>query len=250
MKSILAMLLLCAFSVSLAVAQEEPIPPKRTRAPKFGAFGGFTPGWLSVDVGTLNKFLEGGKGAPLSNNGVFLFGGAGAAYIMVVPNLRIGGMGMSGTSTSTSLDAIGIRRDATLSVGFGGVTIEYVVPVIERLDVAFGIMLGRGGIDLTLTQTNGSSDTWAGEQSYLGSGLGNPPNNVTRTLTSSFFVWVPAVNVEYALLGWLGVRVGASYVGMSFPSWKVDGNYDLLGVPGDVTGKGFMVNAGVFVGTY
>jgi hypothetical protein len=63
-------------------------------------------------------------------------------------------------------------------------------------------------------------------------------------------VWVPAVNIEYGILGWLGVRLGASYVGMSAPSWTVDDQYDLLGVPSKVSGKGFMVNMGIFIGTF
>jgi hypothetical protein len=231
-------------------SQEEPIPPKRSHAVKIGALGGFTPGWLSVDVGPINDFLSAGKGAPLNNNGVVLYGGAGAAYILLVPNLRVGGMGMGGSIESTSLDALGIRRDAKLHVAFGGVTVEYVIPLIEHLDLAAGAMIGTGGIDIILRQNNGGFDDWLTEQRYLGTGLGAPTNNVSRKLTGSYFVWVPAVNIEYGILGWLGVRLGASYVGMSAPSWTVDDQYDLLGVPSKVSGKGFMVNMGIFIGTF
>ena len=41
-----------------------------------------------------------------------------------------------------------------------------------------------------------------------------------------------------------------AYVGMSFPAWEVDGEYELLGVPSDISGKGFMIQAGLFVGTF
>jgi hypothetical protein len=58
------------------------------------------------------------------------------------------------------------------------------------------------------------------------------------------------VNLEYAFLGWLGMRAGVSYVGMSGPSWKVDDNFDLLNVPSGVNGKGWMINLGVLVGTF
>jgi hypothetical protein len=37
---------------------------------------------------------------------------------------------------------------------------------------------------------------------------------------------------------------------MVAPTWKIDSNYDLLGVPSDVNGNGFMVNLGVLVGTF
>jgi hypothetical protein len=37
---------------------------------------------------------------------------------------------------------------------------------------------------------------------------------------------------------------------MASPSWQVDDKYDLLGVPSKISGKGFMINAGLFVGTF
>ena len=250
------LLLLILAGVSTLPAQDDPvapIPPKRSRAAKVGAFGGFTPGYLFVDVAPINDFLVPAHGAALKNDGVFLFGGGGSAYIMFVPNLRVGGMGLGGQISSTSLDGAGIRRDAELGVAFAGVTIEYVLPVIDRLDVAVGGMLGGGGIDLTLRESAGGSLTWSGEWGNFGSGNyqnGGQVTNISRKLDGSFFVWVPSVSIEYAVLGWVGARLGASYVGMSAPSWTVDDKYDLLGVPGEVNGKGWMINAGLFVGTF
>jgi len=228
--------------------EEEPIPPKRSKMGKVGAFGGLMPGWLSVDVGPINDFLVAGGGAPLKNNGVFLWGGGGSAYIMLVPNLRVGGVGMGGSISSTSVDAFGVRRDAELKVGFRGVTVEYVIPLSERLDISAGTMLGGGGIDLVLRRDVGGINLWGSEQQIFENGV--PVFNSKRTLSGSYFVWVPSVNLEYSLLGWVGVRAGVSYVGMSSPSWTVDDNYDLLGVPDNVSGRGFMVNAGLFVGTF
>jgi hypothetical protein len=250
MRKLSLILILAACVCGSAYSQEEPIPPKRSRMVKVGLFGGFTPGMLFPDVKPINDFLSAGKGAPLKDNGMFLWGGAGAVYIMLVPNLRVGGVGMSGRLTSTSLSTLGIRRDAELRIGYGGVTIEYVIPIVERFDCAVGAMLGAGGIDLTLRQSNGGANTWAGEQNYLSTGLGAPANNITRVLTGSFFIYIPSVSFEYSFLGWLALRVGGSYVGMAAPSWKVDGNYDLIGVPAEVNGKGFMVNVGLLVGTF
>jgi hypothetical protein len=250
----LVLILLLAFSVPSVFAQEEPmapIPPKRTRAAKVGAFGGFTPAWLGVDVAPINAFLRPAGGAPLKENGVFLTGGAGAAYIMLVPNVRVGGVGMAGSIRSTALNAAGVRRDAELSVGFGGVTVEYVLPVVERLDVAVGGMLGWGGIDLTLRQDDGKAKTWQQEwSSFALDDYGNSATNITRRLSGAYFVYIPTVNVEYAILGWLGARVGASYVGMTAPSWELDDRHELLGVPNDVNGQGVMVSAGLFLGTF
>jgi hypothetical protein len=250
MRKLALTLTLAACVCGSAFAQEEPIPPKRSRMVKVGLFGGFTPGMLFPDIKPVNDFLSAGRGARLKEDGMFLWGGAGAAYIMLVPNLRVGGAGMSGALKSTSVSTIGIRRDAELRIGYGGVTIEYVVPIVERFDFAVGGLLGAGGIDLILRQSNGGTNTWIGEQNYLASGLGTPANNITRTLSGSFFIYVPSASFEYSFLGWMALRVGASYVGMAAPSWKVDGNYDLIGVPADVSGKGFMINAGVLIGTF
>jgi hypothetical protein len=115
-------------------------------------------------------------------------------------------------------------------------------------------------MDLTLRKSNGASNTWAGEQGYLGSvgggftpsgaDLGSPPGNVTRILTGSFYIFVPSAAFEYAVTGWLALRLGASYVAMVAPTWRVDSNYDLLGVPSNVNGNGFMINAALLVGTF
>jgi hypothetical protein len=251
MKKLLILMIAVAFVSSLAFTQEEPIPPKRTKAPKVGLFGGFTPGWLSIDVAPVNEFLAGAGMAPLKDNGVFMYGGAGAIYIMVVKNLRVGGMGMSGSiSSSTYSDVTKLRRDATLGVGFGGVTFEYVIPIVDRFDCAVGTMLGGGSMTLTLRQNQGGTNTWQSEGQVLGNWPTTQPINMTRTLDGSFFVITPSVNFEYAVLGWLGLRLGASYVFMLAPTWKVDNEYDLIGVPSSVKGNGIMVNAGILVGTF
>ena len=257
------LLIVVALCVSLGLAQDEVIPPKRSRMAKVGLFGGFTPGMLFPNVKPINDFLVAGGAAPLKDNGVFMLGGTGAAYIMIVPNLRVGGLGMSGSISSTSLDvATNIRREAQLKIGYGGVTVEYVIPLFEHLDFAVGTMLGTGGMDLTIRKSNGDASTWTGEQGYLhsvgvgdfgvptGTDLSNPPGEVTRTLTGSFYIIIPSVSFEYAVTGWFAIRLGASYVGMVGPTWKIDSNYDLLGVPSDVNGNGFMVNLGLLVGTF
>jgi hypothetical protein len=251
MKRLLILLVLASFMTPLAAAQDEPIPPRRSRMAKMGLFGGFTPGYLFLDVKPINSFLTAGKGAALSESGVFMTGGAGAAYIMVLQNVRVGGMGLSGGLKSSSLETSGLRRDAELSVGMGALTVEYVLPVVQHLDVAFGVTLGWGFMDLTLRQSYGVSNTWLGEQQILGgvSGTAVPPN-ATRILNGSFLLWAPTVNMEYAVLSWLALRIGATYSIMSFPSWQVDGKYDLLGVPTDVSGKGLMLQGGILIGTF
>lgn len=252
MKKGLALLIaLLMFEVCTAIAQDEIIPPKRSRGAKVGAVAGFTLGYLFMDTKPINDFLKLSNASPVNDNGVFIYGGAGAAYIMLVKNLRVGGIGMSGHTSSSVVDpATGIRRDAKLTAGYGALTLEYVVPIVERLDLIGGLNLGWGGIDIELTKSSSNSTTWEQEQTAFGSQPLTTFNNVTRTLSGNFFIWTPSVSLEYAFLGYLGIRVGVSYLGMSSPSWQVDKTYDLVGVPSNVTGKGLMVNGGIFLGTF
>jgi hypothetical protein len=247
-------ILLVAFLLCTAgtFAQEEPIPPRRTQMAKVGAVGGFTTSFLFMDLAPINDFLNGAKmGRPFDNGPVFMDGGAGAVYIIVVKNLRVGGIGMGGSRTVSVVDAAtAIRRDATIKAGYGAVTIEYVVPLMQHLDLIGGAQLGAGGIDLIVRKSNGASMTWGGEQGSLGGDNLTAVGSVSRTLSGKFFVWIPTVSLEYSFLGWAGVRVGASYLGMSSPTWKVDDNYDLLNVPSTVSGKGWTVNVALLLGTF
>jgi hypothetical protein len=250
MRNAIRLLLIVATIATTGFAQDDIIPPKRSRMAKMGLFGGFTPSYLMPDLGGVNDFLRAAGAAPLSTNGMVLWGGAGAAYIMIVPNLRVGGMGLGGGITSSIIDAAGIRRDADLHISYGGVTVEYVIPVVERLDIALGTMIGHGGVDLTLRKSNGGTDTWTNEQNQFGQGLTGPSNTMSRVLNGSFWVLTPSLNVEYAVLGWMAIRVGGSYSVTFSPGWRVDGTYDLLNVPGTVNGKGFMINTGLLVGIF
>ncbi len=229
--------------------EEELLPPKRAKVSKLGGGGGFTPSWLFLDVDPINQFLKNANAAPLDDDGMLLYGGQGYGYIMLVENLRIGGMGLSGTRKSKALDPnSNTRRDIEYNVGYGAVTIEYTFPVVPRLDIVAGVALGGGGVGLKMTKNQLDTKVWNDLWTEYGSN--QPTQEYTRQLEGTFFVYQSSLNVEYALLRWVGLRVGVSYVGMSSGSWKMDGNYDVINVPSDVSGKGFMLNTGIFVGTF
>ncbi len=246
------LLLMVLMLATLAIAQQEdedePLPPpRRSGTVKFGGAGGFTQNVLFLNLDEINAILGANNASPFNGNGLLLTGGQGYGYIMVLPNLRIGGMGASGTRVSKELLGV-TRREVDLSVGYGGVTIDYVIPVVPRLDVAVGGLLGWGGMSLTMSRDDGMPKVWNDIWSEFGS-----PNSVqdyTRKLSGSFFVYQPNVNIEVALLRWLGLRVGAGYMGMVGNSWKVDDTYELLNVPDGVNGHGWMINGGIFIGTF
>lgn len=254
MKNILSILLLMMLSVVVLFSQEEQqqeeeiLPPKRSVSAKIGGAGGFTSSLLFFDVAPINEILRNTNSAEIGSKFIPLYGGQGYGYIMFIKNFRVGGMGMSGTVKTKSLFG-STRRDVEVTVGYGGVTVEYVVPVFSRLDITVGTLLGGGGMDIKITRDEGNAKVWDDLWNEFGTNA-FPVTDYSRTLSGSFFIYLPSVNFEFAVLQWLGVRAGVSYLGMSSGSWKLDDKHDVYGVPSSINGKGWMINGGVFLGTF
>jgi len=252
-RTIIALLAALMVFASTAPAQledeYEPIPPAKPSQGKLGGGGGYTPGWIFLDLDRLNGFITAGGGAPFPDGRLMLNGGQGYAYMLVVSNLRIGGVGMTGTKSSTRVEsATNTRRDVDLSVGYGGVTLEYALPIVPRLDITFGTVIGGGGMTLRLRRDQGTARQWGDIWGEIGSPL--PVAEYSRKLESSFFVYQPSVTLEFALLRWLGVRAGVGYLGMAGGEWKLDDEYELFGVPEEIDGSGWMIQTGIYVGTF
>jgi hypothetical protein len=216
---------------------------------KLGFAAGFSPSWLSLDLAPVNAVLAASNAATFSKGSLYMSGIQGYAYILFVPNLRVGGLGASGSMESSSLEiATNTRRTVELSVGVGGVTIDYVVPVIPRLDVTVGTMIGGGHMKFLMTRDNGTGKVWGDLWSDYGSG--QPAAEYARTMEGSYFMYEPNVGVEVAVMRWLGVRASVGYLGTSGNSWTLDERYDITGVPDAVNPKGFRFSTGVFLGTF
>ncbi|HEY6192478.1 MAG TPA: hypothetical protein VI215_09175 [Bacteroidota bacterium] len=242
------MLLLFASTLVAQQDDEEPLPPPRHgAAAKLGGGVGFTTGYLFIDLDPLNKVIGNANGAPFDSKGMELYGGHGYGYILVIPNLRIGYMNMGGTRRSLSVQG-NTRRYVDLSAGFSGATFEYVIPVVPRLDVAIGGLIGGGSLEIKMSRDQGDVKSWDNIWNDFGTGVA--AQEYTHKLEGSFFVYEPSLNVEFALLRWLGFRAGVSYLGMAGSDWKIDDRYEFVGVPDNVSGKGWMINAGVFLGTF
>jgi len=252
MRRVLTLLAICFVMLEvplLAQDDEEPVPPPHGHPQtKFGVAGGFTQNFLFLNLDPINQVLRNNNAADLGNGPITMLGGQGYGYILLLPNVRVGGVGASGNISSLSLLGV-TRREVDLSVGYGGVTIDYVLPVAGHLDLAFGVVLGGGSVNLKITRDNGSPKTWDAIWNQFKNN-DSTASEFTKNLSGSFFVVQPSINVEYALLRWLGVRVGASYNGMVGGNWKVDGSYDFIGVPSEINGKGFMINGGIFLGFF
>jgi hypothetical protein len=230
--------------------EEEPLPPPRPKsAAKIGGGGGFTPVFLFWNVDALNEFIP-SNAQKFDKNPIALFGGQGYAYIMLLENLRVGGLGVGGSVKTSALERnTNIRRDIEVAINFGGVTVEYVIPIMERLDIVPGILLGGGGMEITTTR-NTQRSTFGWDELWNEIEFNSAVPNLTRSIEGSFFVYQPSLQIEYALLQWLGLRVGVSYVGMISPTWKLDEQFDVAGVPNKINGNGFVIHTGIFLGTF
>jgi len=243
-------ILLCLSVVPALHAQEddEPLPPpKRAGTVKIGGAAGFTQGLLYMKMDVLNEMMRRQNLGELSKDGLFMLGGHIYGYIGLVPNLRIGGAWASGSMKSSTLNGNTVR-EVKLSSNYGGVSLDYVVPVAPRFDATIGMVLGGGGVDIDFSRSYGLGQTWNGTWDDFGGSA--PVGEYSTRLSGSFFVYEPSVSVEYAALRWLGIRFGVSYLGMAGNSWKRDDRYDVFGVPDDVSGKGWMINSGIYIGTF
>jgi hypothetical protein len=252
--------LIFVLSIPILAQEDEeiPSPPQRHAQAKIGGAGGFTQNLLFLNLDPINEILKNSNAIPFKKNPMLLLGGQGYGYIMVVPNLRIGGLGAGGSMIQKSLDTSGnkfgkknVRRDVELSVGFGGVTVEYAISVIPQLDVALGLMLGGGSTSIRMTRNIDSEKMWGDVWDEYGSSVdAHRSDEYTRNLSGSFFIYQPSLNIEYAVLRWVGLRLGVSYNGMMVNKWTLDDKYDIIGVPDKISGKGFMINGGIFLGTF
>src|SRR5262249_18283713 len=124
----------------------------------------------------------------------------------------------------------------------------YTIPVVPRLDVSLGLMLGGGNLTFKNNRDYGFGKQW--DQAWNQFGSTQPADEYTVKLSGSYFIYQPTLNVEFAVFRWLGIRAGAAYNAMSGGSWKQDDKYDLYGVPSDVNAKGWMLNGGIFAGFF
>ncbi|MBN1448240.1 MAG: hypothetical protein JXA28_09945 [Bacteroidetes bacterium] len=246
MRRLIVLLLLLGFAAAPMFAQEEDEyrPNRRQRGGGIvGGGGGITPTWYFLNTQNLNNALA-EKGFPLlPEDGLFLFGGHGYAYIMLIPNLRIGGMGFGG-SLEERRDNLGLYQSTRLDVGAGGVTLEYVFP-FGRFHVAVGGMIGGGSYTLTMTQAENSAKSWGG---LFPTTLESNPQS-RHEMNRSFLTWQPALTLEYEIHPFIILGLTGGWYGSSGGEWRLDDQFDLEEMP-DFDFDGGFVRFGLTFGLF
>ncbi|MBN1299749.1 MAG: hypothetical protein JW995_00910 [Melioribacteraceae bacterium] len=210
---------------------------------KFGLAGGFTPIYLIPDLDVLNEAALQFEVEQFSSSGIVTYGGAGYAYLMLIDNVRIGGMGFSGSKSSSSGD-----KEIIYGIGGGALSLEYTFPQIKRVALSAGLLLGRGSVDVEVYQNNGEFswiDTWTDF-----TGTDKKLRNNSRKLTNSYWTISPTLNLDIPVNRFIAFRIGAGYQLTFYDEWNVDNNKEINDVPSDLNGNAFFIQTGIFLGFF
>lgn len=211
---------------------------------KFGLAGGFTPMWFSPSIDELNSQLASFGVPAFSENGIITYGGGGYAYIMFLDNVRLGGIGFSGSSSSNAV-VNGFNREVEYSIGGGAVTVEYTIPSIKNIALSLGVMLGAGSFDIDIYQNQGDvnwGDLW---NEFSGS-----TENITRKLSNKYFIFAPTLNFDIPLNRFIALRVGCGYQFTFSNKWELDNEQSLHGIPSGLNADSFFIQTGLFAGFF
>lgn len=212
----------------------------------FGGGGGFTPVWIIPNFNPLNdKLINFGTGT-LNKNGFFATGGSGFAYIGFVPNLRIGGFGFGGSTKQNSVSN-GMQHEVIYSSSFGGATFEYTFSSFRDIGISIGFMIGSGKTEIQLYRNKGIFD-WNSTWNELVNNIYT--EEFSRTISSSYFIFSPTLNVDIPFYRFIAFRIGAGYCFAFGENWKIENNKDLNGTPSDLKGNAFFIQTGIYFGFF
>ena len=212
----------------------------------FGVGGGFIASWTFPNIQPVNDQLKAFGTPELGKSGYFSSGGAGFVYIGFVPGLRIGGIGFGGATTESKMSN-SFKRQAKLTSAFGGVSVEYTLPIVRRVGISIGLILGGGNTTLEFYRYK---DSYSWDQLWSEIKDSTSTTNFGRKLSNDYFVVAPTVNIDIPFYRLVAVRLGATYAMHFGNNWKLDNEQDVYNVP-TATAKGQLyLNAGIFLGFF
>ncbi|MBL1212932.1 MAG: hypothetical protein HND52_06205 [Ignavibacteriae bacterium] len=211
---------------------------------KFGLAAGFTPTFMMPNIEPLNNILPGLGIDNLPSSGILGFGGGGYAYILVVDNMRIGGVGFGGSVTENAV--IGSNENEVIySTGAGALTIEYTLPFIKKIAVSIGTMIGKGYREIEIYQ-NSTGFSWDG----ILNEFDNSTSNISRRLENDFFTVSPTINIDYPLNRFIAFRFGAGYIISFSDKWTAANGKEITGMPEGLSDNNFFIQTGIFIGFF
>jgi len=216
----------------------------------FGGGIGYVPGWYMPNLDPVNPSTSSSQIFSQMNNiempelttsGFYSSGIGGFIYIGFVKHLRVGGMGFSGSTSSTQQVGL-VNREVLYKLGGGGLTIEYTIPIVKDFGVSVGATVGAGTMTVNLFSSSGDLDwekIWNGES-----------NSTNTVMYNNFWMFTPTLNLDWPIYRFIVLRLGVGYQLIFGDDWTADNDQPLQGVPSDLNGNAFFVQSGIFVGFF
>ena len=185
------------------------IKKKKKLSVGFGG-GGWIPVWFVDDneFEDINHILEAYGFSGLDEKGILMHGGGGNGN--VGKGWFIGGMGASYSIDKkkghVTDDGDSVTRRMLYSNGYGGVTLDKRVAITKNLVASLGFMLGWGGHNLQISQTDGDYDWFE-----LNDDMDSSANNAIE-LEKNYIMFQPKAVVMYKVLDWLSIRAEGGYM--------------------------------------
>ncbi|MBM4170592.1 MAG: hypothetical protein FJ214_01825 [Ignavibacteria bacterium] len=213
---------------------------------RFGIAGGFNPAYVFPNLDAVNSEAMKMGLSKLSDNGLITWGGAGFAYVMLVENLRIGGIGLSGRTSSIG-NVNGLNREIGYNFGLGGATIEYTLPFIQGIAFSIGGIVGVGSQSIEIFQ-NRFDYKWESLFGKITSGGLMLHEDVNYKIKNTFFTIAPTLNIDLAISRFAALRLGGGYIINFNDSWKINNDRSISGIPASLTENNFFIQTGIFIG--
>ncbi|MCF6269612.1 MAG: hypothetical protein L3J41_07870 [Melioribacteraceae bacterium] len=213
---------------------------------KFGIAGGLTASWMFPNYDEINKKLPTfGINDELSG-GLLTWGGSGYVYLMIVDDLRIGGMGFGG-SQSVSSTSNGFNREVKYGLSGGAFTIEYTLPFIKKVGVSLGGMVGGGKLTIDLFKNN---DDFSWQETWDEFNNSDKVENISRRIENNYFTLTPTINIDVPLTRFFAIRIGSGYQFTISESWRIENDKVLNNVPSSLNGDAFFIQTGIYLGFF
>ena len=212
---------------------------------KFGAAGGFTPMIFFPNYDGINVEMK-NLGMEKFDGPLVTWGGGGYVYAMIIDNLRIGGIGFSG-SKSTSHMINNLDTETEYSLGGGAVSFEYTFPFVKNMALSAGFLIGSGSLDINIFQ-NEDNFTWNNIWEDIESG--RSVDYKQTSIKNSFYFFSPTVNLDLPITRFLAVRAGLGYQFTFGSDWEIGNERKLQSVPSDIDSDGLFIQTGILIGLF
>ncbi len=212
---------------------------------KFGAAGGITPMIILPNYDGINSELTNIGMSKLSGP-IVAWGGGGYAYVMIIDNLRLGGIGFSGYKSESTVIK-NLDTETKYSIGGGALTIEYTFPFVKNMALSAGFMFGGGSLDIDVYQNEGSfnwNTIWDDIKN------GNSVDYKELSIKNSYYFVLPTVNIDFPITRFLAIRGGIGYQFTFGDDWKIGNGKNLNSVPSNINANGLVFQTGILIGLF